>query len=284
MRFTLPGVGARLPAGGLHPAYKPLVLVVEDEPAIAAIASEMLATRYRVETAADGAEAIAKAHLLHPAAVLMDVFLPKLDGLDATAALKAAPDTRDIPVILVSAHQGVADKVKALHLGAADYLAKPFDARTLLARVGAALGLPAVVPAGAAPGAVPGIDAATGLLDRAAFLRRLAQEASRASRYARPLWLVAVGAPRASTAGKLGPTAAALGSRLREGDVLAHLGGGRFVASLPGAGPGRAGKVASRLADAIEQTAGEKPAVGCADGLAGGAEETLAQVLKAAGL
>ena len=46
--------------------------------------------------------------------VLMDVFLPRLDGLDATAALKAASDTRDIPVILVSAHQGLAEKVRAL--------------------------------------------------------------------------------------------------------------------------------------------------------------------------
>ncbi|HEY3449410.1 MAG TPA: response regulator [Myxococcales bacterium] len=283
VRFTLPGVGAKLPGGGLHPAHRPLVLVVEDEPAIAAIAAEMLETRYRVETAADGAEAIAKAHALHPDAVLMDVFLPRLDGLDATAAIKAAPDTRDTPVILVSAHQGVADKVRALHVGAADYLAKPFDAKTLLARVAAVLG-PAAPESEGAARTVPGIDAATGLIDRAAFLRRVAQEASRARRYGRSLWLVAVGAPRSDVAARLGPAAAALGGRLREGDVLSHLGGGRFAVCLVGAGATRAEKVAGRLGEALKEVLGEEPAAGCADGLSGSPEESLAQALEAAGL
>lgn len=280
VRFTLPGVGAKLPGGGLHPPRRPLVLVVEDEPAIAAIAAEMLETRYRVETAADGAEAVAKAHALKPAAVLMDVFLPGLDGLDATAALKAAPDTRDIPVILVSAHQGVADKVKALHVGAADYLAKPFDAKTLLARVAAVLGEPAAAEPSDAVRLVPGVDPATGLLDRAAFLRRVAQEASRARRYARPLWLVALGA--AVEDAVLGPAAAALSSALREGDLVGHLGGGRFAACLVGAGASRAEKVAARLAEALSQAVGGRPAVGCSDALSGSAEEALALALKAA--
>lgn len=64
----------------------------------------------------------------------MDVFLPKLDGLDAAMALKSSSDTAHIPVILLSAHQGVADKVRALNLGAVDYMAKPFNAVELLNR------------------------------------------------------------------------------------------------------------------------------------------------------
>ncbi len=69
----------------------------------------------------------------------MDVFLPHLDGLDAVISLKASSDTADIPVILVSAQVGVADRVRALNLGAVDYLAKPFHASELLQRAERAL-------------------------------------------------------------------------------------------------------------------------------------------------
>src|SRR4030095_14398083 len=85
---------------------QPRVLIVEDEPDIAAVLEGILRKRYRVEVARD--------------------------GRDAALSLKASSDTADIPVILVSAQVGVADRVRALNLGAVDYLAKPFHASELL--------------------------------------------------------------------------------------------------------------------------------------------------------
>jgi CheY-like chemotaxis protein len=106
---------------------------------IAAVLEGILRKRYRVDVARDGREGVAKAHTLHPDLVVMDVFLPHLDGLDAVLSLKASSDTADIPVILVSAQVGVADRVRALNLGAVDYLAKPFHASELLQRAERAL-------------------------------------------------------------------------------------------------------------------------------------------------
>ncbi len=120
---------------------QPRVLVVEDEPEIAAVLVEVLRSRYRVDVARDGAEGLARARSSKPDLVVMDVFLPKLDGLDAAVALKSSSDTASIPVILLSAHQGVADKVRALNLGAVDYMSKPFNAMELLTRTERALKL-----------------------------------------------------------------------------------------------------------------------------------------------
>ena len=119
---------------------KPRVLLVADELDVLRTGSEILRTRYRVEVARDGAEAFAKARQLKPDLVLMDVFLPRVDGLDTAAALRAAPDTAHIPVILmiVTAPE-VADKVRSLHLGVTDLVSKPFDPRALLDRVAQAL-------------------------------------------------------------------------------------------------------------------------------------------------
>src|SRR5215470_6508094 len=166
---------------------QPRVLIVEDEPDIAAVLEGILRKRYRVEVARDGREGVAKVHALHPDLVVMDVFLPHLDGLDAVLSLKASSDTADIPVILVSAQVGVADRVRALNLGAVDYLAKPFHASELLQRVERALSVnkrTASTPE--AEATMVGVaDAETGLLDRRGLVARLTQEAARARRYGR---------------------------------------------------------------------------------------------------
>ncbi|MGZ6071755.1 MAG: ATP-binding protein [Myxococcaceae bacterium] len=236
--FTLPlaqedrKVAPRLQAVA---SEQPRVLIVEDEPDIAAVLEGILRKRYRVEVARDGREGVAKVHALHPDLVVMDVFLPHLDGLDAVISLKASSDTADIPVILVSAQVGVADRVRALNLGAVDYLAKPFHASELLQRAERALsvnrrstasaGEPEAPPSGVA-------DAATGLLDRRGLVARLTQEAARARRYGRPLSL-AVARTDAVHPDLLRTAAARMRERLRQPDVLAHLGEGTFAALLP---------------------------------------------------
>ena len=211
---------------------QPRVLIVEDEPDIAAVLEGILRKRYRVEVARDGREGVAKTHALHPDLVVMDVFLPHLDGLDAVISLKASSDTADIPVILVSAQVGVADRVRALNLGAVDYLAKPFHASELLQRADRALAR-RNRPGPESEAAAPVIaDAETGLLDRRGLVARLTQEAARARRYGRPLSL-AVARTDAVHPELLRTAAARMREKLRQPDVLAHLGHGTFAALLP---------------------------------------------------
>ena len=239
-QFTLPMAKEPQARAGttplpLDPEDAPRVLVVEDEPEVAAVVAEILRSRYRVEVARDGAEGLAKARALMPDLVVMDVFLPRLDGLDAAAALKGSTDTADIPVILLSAHQGVADKLRALNLGAVDYLAKPFQALELLACADRALKLRKTEQELARSQSLlrlVGNDPDTGLLDRDGFISRLGQELSRARRYGRPL-SIAVLRPVEGLPDGHRAVAAHLRQALRSSDVVGHLGGGLFVLALP---------------------------------------------------
>ncbi|HOU21889.1 MAG TPA: response regulator transcription factor, partial [Kiritimatiellia bacterium] len=81
--------------------------------------------------------------------ILLDLMLPGMDGLDVCRHLKAQPDTRDIPIIMLTAKDSEADIVTGLEMGAADYVPKPFSPRVLVARIRAVLRRPVpVVPTG----------------------------------------------------------------------------------------------------------------------------------------
>ncbi|KAB8140474.1 response regulator transcription factor [Chloroflexia bacterium SDU3-3] len=116
------------------------LLVVDDEPAIAAIARDYLAQAgFRVLVAGDGAAALRLARSESPALMVLDLMLPEIDGLDVIRALRADPATRSLPVIMLTARVGEADRVAGLELGADDYIVKPFSPRELVARVRAVL-------------------------------------------------------------------------------------------------------------------------------------------------
>lgn len=286
LSFTLPADESKLPGERLHPEPRKRVLVVEDDPGIAAITAELLRSRYRVEVASDGAEALARARSFRPDLILMDVFLPRVDGLDATATLQAMPDTRDIPVILVSAHQGGADKVRALSLGAVDYLAKPFRADELLARIERAMASSSArrerEPARLALGLAE-CEPASGLLDERSFSARLAQELSRARRYGRSLVVAAFRAKGPVAARDLPEAGLALRAGLRSSDVVGHLGEGVFAACLAGASLAEADGACGRLLLGLERAVGAEVVVALAE--AGGdadAESLLRQALESA--
>ncbi|MFM8238250.1 MAG: response regulator, partial [Actinomycetota bacterium] len=115
----------------------PLILVVDDEQSYRDALSVALAREgFRVETAADGAEAIARFDACTPALVLLDVMLPKVSGIDVCRELR----TRSrVPIIMVTARNAEIDAVVGLEVGADDYVTKPFRLRELVARVRAAL-------------------------------------------------------------------------------------------------------------------------------------------------
>jgi len=116
------------------------ILVVEDEADLRELIQYNL-TRggYAVDTAETGEEAIHRARQTPPGLVLLDLLLPRMDGLEVCRRLKADPATASIPVIMVTAKGEDEDVVKGLELGADDYVTKPFSPRVLLARVRAVL-------------------------------------------------------------------------------------------------------------------------------------------------
>jgi two-component system, OmpR family, KDP operon response regulator KdpE len=113
------------------------VLIVEDDAEIADVLRRTLrAEGHEVRTAGDGEEALSAATEFLPDLVILDLGLPKMDGLEVIAALRG---WTDLPVVVLSARGSEADKIEALDAGADDYVAKPFGMGELLARVRAAL-------------------------------------------------------------------------------------------------------------------------------------------------
>lgn len=92
---------------------------------------------YSVDLASDGAEALARVPNVNPDAIVMDVMMPRLGGLEATRALRSAGN--DVPILVLTARDAVNDRVDGLDAGADDYLTKPFALDELLARLRALL-------------------------------------------------------------------------------------------------------------------------------------------------
>lgn len=92
--------------------------------------------RYRLSVSTNGKDACIRASVLQPDLILMDVRMPMMDGFAACRVLKAHPDTRDIPLIFLTAANEVEDRVEGLKLGGVDYIVKPADEEEVLLRVG----------------------------------------------------------------------------------------------------------------------------------------------------
>jgi two-component system response regulator MprA len=116
---------------------QPQVLVVEDDTRIAAaLRRALIYEGYQVEVAPDGPVALTRARERVPDLVILDVMLPRLDGMEVCKRLRAAGD---VPILMLTAKDGTADRVRGLDSGADDYLVKPFAYEELLARVRALL-------------------------------------------------------------------------------------------------------------------------------------------------
>ena len=113
------------------------MLVVEDDDAIAQVLQRSLRMEgYEVRIAGDGVTALDEAHAFLPDLVILDLGLPRLDGLEVAKMLRR---TDDVPILVLTARDGVESRVEGLDAGADDYLVKPFERQELLARLRALL-------------------------------------------------------------------------------------------------------------------------------------------------
>ena len=132
------------------------ILVVEDDAALRdTIAYNLRGEGYLVLTAADGVAGLEAARQNPVSLVLLDLMLPRLDGLDVCRQLRAKPETANTPILMLTARGEETDKVVGLELGADDYVTKPFSWKELRARVRALLRRGVPVPASTAEPAPP---------------------------------------------------------------------------------------------------------------------------------
>src|SRR6267143_1366845 len=233
------------PPPGSGRRQKPLILVVEDDEDARMVLTELLRPRYDVDAVGDGETALKRAAELNPDLVLLDLFLPGMDGFGALTGLRRNTKTADTPVIFLSAQGDAETKSQGLSLGAADYLAKPFSEQELMARVDRTLKLLAQT------------DGLTGLPNFRSFHARLEEEVARAHRYGHPLACAMVDLDGLKEINdKLGHAAGnraivaladAVREELRDTDFAARYGGDEFVVLLPQTNEPQGAQFAERL-------------------------------------
>lgn len=251
----------------ITPVASTRVLVVDDDAEVRdALADVLVANGYEAVKARNGDEALAildrdeRIEL-----VLLDVNMPEPDGFDILRRLKTTDRRREVPVICLSARTAVEDKIAGLKLGAADYLAKPFDVQELFARMARPLRVKRILErldrAKTAAEHLSLTDPVTGLPNRRDLELRLREEIDRADRATGPLGCLMVDVDHfkrvndefGHSAGDavLGEIATALQASLRSFDVVARFAGDEFVVLLPGATLEGARQVAEALCDVV---------------------------------
>jgi signal transduction histidine kinase len=122
----------------MSPASSPTfdILVVDDTPEQLRLLSKILeAQGYKVRKAINGERALQAVEALHPDLILLDVMMPDMQGYEVCCILKESPETRNIPVIFVSALDDIYDKVLGFNVGAVDYITKPYQIQEVVLRV-----------------------------------------------------------------------------------------------------------------------------------------------------
>ena len=255
--LTLPALGAAPeaePRRAEAREAKARLLVVDDDADARDALALALGDDYEVVTAGDGQEAVELALLARPDLVLMDLYMPRMGGLDALAAMRDDVMTADVPVILISARGDDLTRARSLDLGAVDFLQKPFSALELKARIERTLRL---TRRETQLQLLARTDALTGLANLRAFRARLEDEVKRARRYETPLSCVMVDMDHLKpindelghAAGDvaIGAVAEVIRSELRETDFGARYGGDEFVMLLPHTSAAEARVLAERV-------------------------------------
>ncbi len=249
------------------------ILVVDDEPEHASLLRSWYAGKWvEILEARDGEEGLRVANSEQPDLILLDVTMPRMDGLAATRRLKSGDATKGIPVILLSARRDLRCKVEAFDSGADDYVTKPFAFEEVDARIRAMLRKRELyltleernrelADTNRHLEDLLIVDDKTGLANYRQFCRRLREEWLRAERYRNPLSLVMIdlddfkllndtlGHPAGDRA--LREVAALVAGGARATDLAARYGGEEFTILLPHTESAMAARVAERILAAI---------------------------------
>ena len=236
------------------------VLIVDDVPINIQVLAEALRVDYRVRIAANGPKALVIAASDDPPdIILLDVMMPEMDGYEVCRRLKNAPETKDIPVIFVTAKSSSENEALGLNLGAVDYIPKPFSIPVVKARVRTHVQLKARTEMLERLAMVDGL---TGIANRRSFDQSLEHEWKRAFRNALPISVVMIDIdhfkPYNDNYGHgagdicLQQVAEALRSVVqRPADLVARYGGEEFAALLPETDVEGAEMIASAMREAV---------------------------------
>ena len=118
------------------------ILLIDDEPRLASVIAVCLESfkQWKVRMANSGEEGLSLVESVHPDAILLDVMMPVMDGIAVFQKLQENPDTRDIPVILLTAKVQTSDRLRFANLGVAGLIAKPFEPLKLADQVAQIVG------------------------------------------------------------------------------------------------------------------------------------------------
>jgi len=123
------------------PASRRKILVIDDEPDVLDFLRLVLAkSGYEPLVAPNGTEGLIRAHVEKPDLILLDLMMEEKDGWETLRQLKLDPESRDVPVVVLSARAEDKDKIRALQEGALDYITKPFSLRDSLSKIAVLLG------------------------------------------------------------------------------------------------------------------------------------------------
>jgi two-component system cell cycle response regulator len=251
---ALPEPPVALPGAVRASPFAPWLLVVDDDDEIREALGDLLGGHYRLTFARDGAEAMAALCLREFDLSILDLSLPVVDGFGLVKAIQGSVNRPPSAVMLLSGHTAPELKVRALALGAMDYMTKPFDPDELMARVARIL---ATVTREAGLRAEAMTDALTGLANRRSFLQSLERELERSRRHRLPLSILTVdldhlkrindqhGHDAGDDALRL--AANVLAGAVRKFEVVARQGGDEFAVILPSTASPEAGQLAERL-------------------------------------
>jgi diguanylate cyclase (GGDEF)-like protein len=237
------------------------ILIVDDAMTNIMSLEELLKGDYEVMYATGSEQGLEMCRSMQPDLVLLDVVMPGIDGFEVCARLKRDPETRDIPVVFVTARSDIADETRGLEAGAIDFITKPFSPPIVRARVRNHLELARQRDL---LSTLSFIDGLTGIANRRKFEEALESEWRRCARQDAPLGLIMADVDLfklyndtyGHQAGDvcLKTVATTLAQSLnRGGDLIARYGGEEFVCLLPETDLDGVRATAARLASAINQ-------------------------------
>lgn len=244
-----------------------LILIADDSLVVRSLLRRQLEeSGHEVFEAVDGVDAVERTLELQPDVVLMDVEMPRLDGYGALAKLRTDPDLADIPVVILTTRSATEDVVQGLHLGAHDYLCKPFDPAELVARVSAAVRVKRLQDElkqrNLELQELSRMDVLTGMPNRRHLLEHLHAAESSARRHEEPFAVLMVDVDHFKNVNDahghengdfvLRAVALALADSCRGEDVAGRWGGEEFLVVAPETGLAQAAVLAERIRGIVE--------------------------------